>query len=80
MKIDGKTFVRDFDTGKFVAKEDARTKVYSLASGATLIYELPVCTNLDGLAFQHEYGHLYLTDGKELTMNLSEHSAAGRRV
>lgn len=72
LKVSGWTYLREFASGKVVRKDDLRTKLYSLASGTILVYQLPDATELDALEFTGNDGHVLLTDGSSLRMNLSE--------
>ena len=51
VKLVGRTYLKDFGTGAMVSKSDVRTKVYSLASGTILVYQLAATTNMDALEF-----------------------------
>jgi hypothetical protein len=80
VKVVGWTYLKDFGSGKIIRKKDPRTKLYSLASGTILVYQLPEATNLDSLEFVGDPAHLLLTDDDGLHLNLSERagdSAAG---
>jgi hypothetical protein len=73
VRVTGWTFVRDFGTGTILKKDEVRTKLYSLASGTILVYRLPDETKVESLKFVGSQAHLLLTDGENLTMDLSEH-------
>ena len=49
-----------------------------LLSGTLFVYQLPDTVALDGLKFVIKDGSLSLTNGIEFTMNLAEHTHAGR--
>lgn len=71
-KVTGLSFVRDDMSGSVLSKPEPRTKLISLASGSMIIYLLPKETNLQSLQFSGEGGHLFLTDGGTLKMDLTE--------
>jgi hypothetical protein len=73
VKLVGWTYIKDVTTGKIVRKEDARTKIYSLASGTILVYQLPETTNLEALEFVGDAAHVLLRDDDQgLRMDVSE--------
>ena len=47
VKVAGYSFVRDVVSGRVLRKDDKRTKLASLASGALLMYQLPDETDVD---------------------------------
>ena len=76
VKLDGWTYLKDFGTGNIMRKPDHRTKLYALASGTILVYQLPAGTNLDALQFTVDGARALVTDGGELQMDMSEHLSA----
>jgi hypothetical protein len=72
IKATGYSFVRDLTTGKYPRKEDVRTKIISLTSGAILVYELPREIVISSLKLTFDVGHLLLTDGVRFVMDLAE--------
>ncbi|MEJ2232037.1 MAG: hypothetical protein P8X46_12755 [Nitrospirales bacterium] len=78
VKATGRSYVRDVMRGRMIEKEEKRTKILSLSSGTLLVYQLPEAVKVDALKFLDEEGRVSLTDGKNFTMNLSEHTHGGR--
>jgi hypothetical protein len=78
VKATGHSYLRDAMRGQLVEKADERTKIFSLSSGTLMVYQLPGSVALDSLKFIAGEGQLWLTDGKDLTMNLAEHAHGGR--
>ena len=78
VKVKGHSYVRDAIAGLVIEKAEERTKILALSSGTLLVYQLPDAVALDGLRFAVVEGRLSLTDGRGFTMNLSEHTHAGR--
>jgi hypothetical protein len=74
----GYSWVRDAFSGAYVRKEDARTKVLSLASGSVLVYRLPKTTAVSETRIEAagEHGHV-LTDAAGFRMDLSERLPRG---
>jgi hypothetical protein len=72
IKVVGHTYLRDFTSGLVTRKDEVSTKLYSLSSGTILVYQLPPETQLDKLIFEGTDGHLLVTDGASLELNLSE--------
>ncbi len=75
IKVTGRSYVRDVIGGRMIEKADKRTKILSLSSGTLLVYQIPEAVTLDALKFVDEEGRLSLADGKDFTMNLTEHTA-----
>ncbi len=73
-RVTGHTWVQDHINGKFVKKEDARTKVIAMASQGLIIYALPPGINIGNLKFDFsEKGQLWLRDtSNHFRMDLSE--------
>ena len=78
VKVRGHSFVHDKTSGSFIKKTDTQVKILSLSSGTLLVYQLPEPVVIDALRFEITNLHLSLTDGKEFTMNLTEHTHGGR--
>jgi hypothetical protein len=78
VKVTGRSYVRDIMNGRMIEKAEKRTKILSLSSGTLLVYQIPEAVALDALKFVYEEEHLSLTDGKDFTMNLTEHTHGGR--
>ena len=72
VKATGYSFVRDMTSGRVLKKDDRRTKLLSLTSGAFLVYQLPDQADLDAVQFVSDEGELSLTDGKHFKMNMAE--------
>jgi hypothetical protein len=72
VKVSGYSYTRDKYTGNVEGKENLRTKILSLSSGTLFVYQLPEGLYLDALTFTYEDGWLFLTDGKDFTINLTE--------
>ena len=70
--VTGYTFVRDQLSGEMKRKADSRTKLISVTSGTMLVYKLPDDVEIAQTKFVAQESELYLTDGKNLQMNLSE--------
>ena len=78
VKVRGHSYVRDVIAGSLIEKAEERTKLLSLSSGTLLVYQLPDTVSLDRLRFTATDGRLMLSDGSGFTMNLAEHTHAGR--
>jgi hypothetical protein len=76
-KLSGYSFVRDAMTGNFIRKNDRRTKIVSIHSGAFLFYLLPDATDLEALRFHINGAELLLSDGSTLSMNMTEQPHRG---
>ncbi|MCA9132084.1 MAG: hypothetical protein KDA45_02980 [Planctomycetales bacterium] len=72
VKIAGFSFVRDAMSGNFIRKNDPRTKIVSLVSGAYIFYQLPEATDILQVRLASHDMELELTDGLTLHMNLTE--------
>lgn len=72
-RITGYTWIQDGFTGALIGRIDGpRTKLISLSSGALLVYALPTIAP-DAIQFKHDAkGRLWLTDGAEFRLELSE--------
>jgi hypothetical protein len=78
VKVTGRSYIRDVIGGTIVEKAEKRTKLLSLSAGTFFFYQLPQGLTLDALKFEDKEGSLLLTDGKDFTMNLAEHTHGGR--
>lgn len=72
VKTTGYSFVRDMMAGTIIRKEDPRTKIFSLASGSFLVYQLPDAANIKSVEFKAKDDQVVLTGGKTLSMNMTE--------
>lgn len=73
IKVRGHSWLQDHRTGAVFRKEDERTKIFAVISGALMIYELPHEVDLPALKFINtEDGRSWLTDEKHFRMDLSE--------
>jgi hypothetical protein len=72
VKATGYSFVRDMASGRVLRKDDRRTKLFSITSGAFLVYQLPDEIDLDAVQFVSRDDELSLTDGKHFKMNMAE--------
>jgi hypothetical protein len=72
VKVSGYSYTRDKYTGNVESRENVRTKIVSLSSGTLFVYQLPEGLFLDALTFTYEDGWLFLTDGKNFSINLTE--------
>lgn len=68
----GYTFVRDTLGGTIRKKADPRTKLLSLTSGTLIVYVLPPALDLGRVEIRCEETEVWLTDGGDFSMNLSE--------
>jgi hypothetical protein len=75
VKLVGWTYLKDFGSGAILRKEDLRTKLYSLASGTIIVYQLPAETDIESLEFRGDAAHLLLIDDDGLRMNIAERVA-----
>ena len=78
VRVTGRSYIRDVVGGRMVEKAEKRTKLLSLSAGTFFFYQLPQGVTLDALKFEDKGGRVSLTDGKDFTMNLSEHTHGGR--
>jgi len=75
--ISGYSWIRDGVSGLLKRKDDQRTKVVSLLSGTTLVYQLPRDTDIMSLRIEAgEKQQLILLDGKGFSMDIIDHHAA----
>jgi hypothetical protein len=72
VKATGYSFVRDMGSGRVLRKDDRRTKLFSIISGAFLVYQLPDEAELDAVQFVSQDDELSLSDGKHFKMNMAE--------
>ena len=72
IRTKGYTFVRDTMEGIVRRKSDSRTKLLSLTSGTLIVYLLPTGFDLDQAEVCCEETEMWLTDGSDFSMNLSE--------
>jgi len=78
VKATGRSYVHDVMSGRMIEKADKRTRILSLSSGTSLVYQIPGTVSLEALKFVDEAGRLSLTDEKGFTMNLTERFHEGR--
>src|SRR4051794_3379319 len=76
--VTGHSYVPDIIGGLMIEKAEERTKILALSSGTLLVYQLPDTVALDSMKFVLKDGRLSLTDGDNFTINLAEHTRAGR--
>ena len=70
-KVTGFTCVRT--DGGFVKKDERRTKIIPIASGALMTYQLPSTVDLDVVAFQDApQQKVVLTDGRGFEFDMTE--------
>jgi hypothetical protein len=72
VRATGHTWLRDGYQGVFKRKDDERTKIFSLDSGAVIVYALPSTVNLSTLTFDAQGGELALRDDFGFAMDMSE--------
>lgn len=73
VKVTGHTWVREPMRGVVLEKPGQRTKIFSIASGTLLVYELPFNCVFEKLKIRtDENGEAWLTDGQDLHLNLAE--------
>ena len=77
-KVKGFSFVRNMTDGSVVRKDEPRTKILSILSGAFLVYQLPETTDVAAATFEAHDGELTLGDGNDLRMNMAELPHLGR--
>ena len=71
-KVSGFSWTRDPAQG-FLRKDDRRTKIASLGSGATIVYELPAEVQVEELRIEQPGARsVRLTDGRKFSMDLAE--------
>ncbi|GJL55474.1 MAG: hypothetical protein NPIRA02_26060 [Nitrospirales bacterium] len=72
-KVKGHTYIKDSLNGEFVERRDDRIKIFSIASGTLIVYELPADLLLDTVTLLvGSAGSICLTDGSEFSMDLTE--------
>jgi hypothetical protein len=71
-RVTGRTWLCDSYSGEPVCKEDERTKIVSLSSGALIVYQLPSAVELGALRLSREGERTLLSDGARLRMDMSE--------
>ncbi len=71
-RVHGYSFTRDPNTGFFERKDEPRTKVVSLSSGALIVYELPATVVVEDVEIDHGYTkRVVLRDSTGFRMDLS---------
>jgi hypothetical protein len=73
-RVNGFTFVREQLDGRFIRKEDRRTKIISIASGTLLVYQLSRDLDIGDARIEVREAKLVLADDHGFEMNLSEHA------
>lgn len=71
-RVTGYTWVRDSASGDFFRKDDERTKLVAIAAGTVIVYQLPESVDMGALTMKFEPNGLFLEDGDDFRMNLSE--------
>lgn len=71
-KMEGWTFLNDLATKKVFRKPGKRTKIYSVASGTVLIYQLPGEVEVEKVEISGRSGGLVATDSSHFELDLSE--------
>ena len=72
IRTTGYFFVRDIMEGTVRRKSESRTKLLSLTSGTLIVYVLPPDFDLNQTEVCCKETEVWLTDGNEFSMNLSE--------
>ncbi len=77
VRVTGYTFIREPVAGTVSRKNDVRTKLFSLSSGALMVYVLPRDLKVESVQLVAEESNLALTCDHKFRMDLSEwaHSA-----
>ena len=71
-KATGFSWTRDATHG-YRRKDDKRTKVVSVASGALIVYRLPVFVDIESLRIENgPHREVLLTDGQDFEMDLTD--------
>ncbi|MEQ1891874.1 MAG: hypothetical protein ABL998_04965 [Planctomycetota bacterium] len=71
-RVCGHTWTRDGYQGQYRRKDDERTKIIALTSGAVMLYALPSHVDLASARMTSEGGELFLSDARGWRMDLSE--------
>lgn len=71
-KVKGRTYLQDPATGGIHKKNDERTKIYSVQSGAILVYHLPAEVCIGSLEFTGHWGSITLRNKSGFKMDLAE--------
>lgn len=77
VKVRGHTFVRDLVSGRILEKAEPRTKVFSVASGTLIVYQLPESVCLESFQIVAEEGQVHARDAQGFSMNLTDHAHGG---
>lgn len=72
IRTTGYSFIRDIMEGTVRRKSESRTKLLSLTSGTLIVYVLPLDFDLNQAEVCCKETEMWLTDGSEFSMNLSE--------
>lgn len=72
IRATGFSFVRDAMEGTVRRKSEPRTKLLSLTSGTLIVYLLPAGFDLGKAEVRCRETEMWLTDGSDFSMNLSE--------
>ena len=73
-RVTGYTFVRETLDGQFIRKEERRTKIFSIASGTLIVYQIRDAFVVDESRIEVRESKMVLSDGRGFEMNLSEHA------
>ncbi len=68
----GYSWVRDLYSGKFIRKNEQRTKIFAVGSGTLIVYSLPNSIDMSRLKFEQTEMQTLLLDGASFKMDLSE--------
>ncbi|MCP3918091.1 MAG: hypothetical protein GY711_21290 [bacterium] len=79
-RVTGYTWIRDSYSGEFRRKDDARTKIISLASGTLFVYQLPSEVDVSKLEIRTEDGGLFLVGSSRFRMDITESIIGARDV
>ena len=79
VKVGGYTWGRDRALCRLTRKGDRRSKIFSIASGTLLVYELERELDVDELTIESEGLQVWLMAGDRRVMDLSDHSVDVRQ-
>ena len=78
-RVTGYSWVRDQVRGEILRKEDKRTKIVAIASGALIIYRLPVFVDIESLQIKRgPHREILLSDGDDFEMDLTDRRQPSR--
>jgi hypothetical protein len=71
IRVSGQAWIANA-IGNFERRADARTRLFSLATGGEILVVIPPGVDLDNLTYNSTQGRLVITDGSGYSLDISE--------